>query len=85
LGECGDTMANDTRNPDHVQQHNNNRSPNNEVITEQPKGYSTPAIWAQQGYYRQLGLRDRVLNLSLMVAAVLTLLWRQVGWCELTH
>ncbi len=38
----------------------------------------TPAIWAQQGYYRQLGMRDRILNLSLMVAAVLTLLWRQV-------
>jgi hypothetical protein len=38
----------------------------------------TPAITAQQKYYKQLGLRDRVLNLSLMVAAVLTLLWRQV-------
>ena len=34
----------------------------------------TPAIFAQQKYYKQLGLRDRVLNLSLMVAAVLTLL-----------
>ncbi|MBW4457229.1 MAG: hypothetical protein KME55_33735 [Nostoc indistinguendum CM1-VF10] len=38
----------------------------------------TPAVFAQQKYYKQLGLRDRVLNLSLMVAAVLTLLWRQV-------
>ena len=36
----------------------------------------TPAVFAQQKYYKQLGLRDRVLNLSLMVAAVLTLLWR---------
>ncbi|MBD0261324.1 MAG: hypothetical protein ICV78_00980 [Tolypothrix sp. Co-bin9] len=38
----------------------------------------TPVIFAQQKYYKQLRLRDRVLNLSLMVAAVLTLLWRQV-------
>jgi hypothetical protein len=28
--------------------------------------------------YRQLELRDRILNLPLMVADVLTLLWRQV-------
>lgn len=73
------------RNPDHVQQHNT-PSPNNEAITEQLKALLTPAIWAQQGYYRQLGLRNRVLNLSLMVAAVLTLLWRQVaGVQELTR
>ncbi|MBD2451615.1 hypothetical protein H6G76_31755 [Nostoc sp. FACHB-152] len=46
----------------------------------------TPAIFAQQKYYKQLGLRDRVLNLSLMVAVVLTLLWRQVpGVQELTR
>jgi hypothetical protein len=46
----------------------------------------TPAIFAQQKYYKQLGLRDRILNLSLMVAAVLTLLWRQVpGVHELTR
>ena len=38
----------------------------------------TPAVFAQQKYYKQLGLRDRILNLSLMLAAVLTLLWRQV-------
>lgn len=38
----------------------------------------TPAISAQQKYYKQLGLRDRIINLSLMVAAVLTILWRQV-------
>jgi hypothetical protein len=28
--------------------------------------------------YRQLDLRSRILGLPLMVAAVLTLLWRQV-------
>jgi hypothetical protein len=46
----------------------------------------TPAITAQENYYRQLGLRDRILNLPLMVAAVLTLLWRDVaGVAELTR
>jgi hypothetical protein len=29
-------------------------------------------------YYRQLGMRSRILTLPLMVAAILTLLWRQV-------
>ncbi len=38
----------------------------------------TPAIFVQQKYYKQLGLRDRILNLSFMMAAVLTLLWRHV-------
>ena len=46
----------------------------------------TPAITNQENYYRQLGLRDRILNLPLMVAAVLTLLWRDVpGVTELTR
>jgi len=30
----------------------------------------------QENYYRQLGLRERILNLPLTMAAVLTLLWR---------
>ena len=73
------------RNPDHVKRHNQ-PSPNNEGIASQLETLLTPAILAQQGYYRQLGLRDRILNLSLMVAAVLTLLWRQVpGVQELTR
>jgi len=46
----------------------------------------TPVITAQENYYRQLGVRDRILNLPLMVAAVLTLLWRNVpGVTELTR
>ena len=73
------------RNPDHVQRHNT-PSQNNEAIASQLEALLTPAIWAQQGYYRQLGMRERILNLSLMVAAVLTLLWRQVaGVQELTR
>jgi hypothetical protein len=62
------------------------KRPNNEAIANQLEALLTPAIFAQQGYYRQLGLRERILNLSLMVAAVLTLLWRQVpGVQELTR
>jgi hypothetical protein len=38
----------------------------------------TPLVYNQLSYYQQLGLRDRILGLPLMVAAVLTLLWRQV-------
>ncbi|QFS52727.1 Transposase [Nostoc sphaeroides CCNUC1] len=46
----------------------------------------TPAITNQENYYRKLGLRERILNLPLMMAAVLTLLWRDVaGVRELTR
>ena len=57
-----------------------------EAIASQLKALLTPAITAQENYYRQLKLRDRILNLPLMVAAVLTLLWRDVaGVTELTR
>jgi hypothetical protein len=46
----------------------------------------TPALISQEKSYRQLGMRDRILNLPLMVAAVLTLIWRDVaGVTELTR
>jgi hypothetical protein len=73
------------RNSDHVQKHNT-PTLDNSVIASHLKALLTPAITAQQKYYKQLKLRDRVLNLSLMVAVVLTLLWRQVpGVQELTR
>ena len=57
-----------------------------EVVASQLEALLTPAITAQENYYRQLGLRDRILNLPLMVAAVLTLLWPDVaGVTELTR
>jgi hypothetical protein len=65
------------RHPDHGKRHNT-PSPNNQVIAAHLEELLTPAIFNQQAYYRQLGLRNRLLNLSLMVAAVLTLIWRQV-------
>lgn len=57
-----------------------------EIIAEQLEALLTPAITSQENYYRKLGLRSRILNLPLMVAAVLTLLWRDVaGVTELTR
>ena len=51
---------------------------NNEAIAEQLQALLTPAINNQRLCFRSLGLRNRILNLSLMLAAVLTMLWRQV-------
>jgi Transposase DDE domain len=64
-------------NRDHARQHQF-PGPDNEVIAADLEALLTPALFAQQAYYRQLGLRDRLLNLSLMLAAVLTMLWRNV-------
>lgn len=66
-----------TRNPDHVRR-KNVPGPDNEAIEAQLTKLVSPAVANQMAYYRQLGLRSRILNLPLMVAAVLTILWRQV-------
>ena len=79
-------MGKDTkpRNADHVRR-TNRPSPDNVVITEWLKTLVTPAVFGQLAYYRSLGLRDRLLSLPVMVAAVL-LLWRQVpSVCKLTR
>jgi hypothetical protein len=38
-----------------------------------------PAALQQVGYFHELGLRERVLNLPIMVGLVLGMIWRQVG------
>jgi hypothetical protein len=38
-----------------------------------------PATFSQVAHYHQLGLRERILNLPVMVAFVLSLLWRHIG------
>jgi hypothetical protein len=50
-----------------------------EAIATQLSDLVTPALISQEKSYRQLGMRDRILNLPLMVAAVLTLIWRDVA------
>ncbi len=70
---------------DHVRRRNV-PSPENEQISQRLTQLLSPAVWAQQAYYRQLGLRERILTLPLMVAVVLTLIWRQVpSVCELAR
>ncbi len=64
-------------NRDHAHQHQY-PGPDNEVIAADLQALLTPGLYAQQAYFRQLGMRERILNLPLMLAAVLTLLWRQV-------
>ncbi len=44
------------------------------VIAEHLTALLTPTIKSQSSFFRELGLRERVLTLPLMVAAVLTLL-----------
>ncbi len=56
------------------------------VIAEHLTKLLTPTIKSQSGFVRELGLRNRILTLPLMVAAVLTLLWRDVpGVTELNR
>lgn len=70
-------MSKKKRNPDHVRPRNR-PSEKDEVIENQFKKLLSPAVFGQESYYRSLGLRSRILNLPLMVAAVLTLIWREV-------
>jgi len=65
------------RNPDHVRRINM-PAPNNEVIEERIISLLQPAVFGQKWYARLLGLRDRLLGYSVMIASVLTMLWRQV-------
>jgi hypothetical protein len=44
------------------------------VIAEQIETLLIPTITGQKGFYRELGLRNRILTLPLMVAAVITML-----------
>jgi Transposase DDE domain len=72
-------------NRDHAHQ-NQRPDASDAAIAQQLEALLTPAIDAQASYYRRLGLRERILTLPLMVAAVLTLLWRDVpGVGELTR
>jgi len=71
-----------SRNSDHIRS-GHVPAPSNEAINEHIQKLLSPLIYSQQAYYRSLGLRDRILTLPLMVAAIVilaivTLLWRQV-------
>jgi len=53
-------------------------SPDNEAIDQHLKELLSSAVYSQQAYYREMGMRERILTLPLMVAAVVTLIWNQV-------
>lgn len=54
-------------------------APPAEAVTERLADLIHPATLAQLDHFRTLGLRERVLTLPVMVALVLSLIWRQVG------
>ena len=54
-------------------------APPDEQLVERLTEIVHPATLAQLDYYRQLGLRERILTPPVMVALVLSLIWRQVG------
>jgi hypothetical protein len=54
----------------------------NEVISRQLENLVKPCVYNQLANYRSLGMRERILSLPLMLAAVLTLVWRQVPSCR---
>ena len=59
-------------------------APSDAEIEQRLHDLVKPAVFAELAYYRQLGLRNRVLNLPVMVAVVLAMLWRHIpGVCAL--
>ncbi len=72
-----------TDNPDHTRR-THVPAPADREIEQRLTDLLTPAIFAELDYYRHLGLRNRLLNLPVMVAVVLAMIWRQVpGVCTL--
>ena len=64
-----------------IRDHARNRThPNvdNQAISQQLEDLVKPCVYQQLAHYRCLGMRARILSLPLMLAAVLTLVWRQV-------
>ena len=73
------------RNPDHVRR-TNTPAVSNEVVEKRLTSLLSPAVFGQWSYFRELNLRNRILGLPIMLAAVLTMLYRQVpSVCELTR
>jgi hypothetical protein len=54
-------------------------APPDKEIEERLNALVVPAMATQQAAVRQLGLRGRLLPLSVMVALVISLIWRQLG------
>jgi hypothetical protein len=60
--------------------------PPDEQVAQRLTELIHPATLNQLHYYRQLGLRQRVLTLPVMVALVISMIWREIGSvCELVR
>ena len=61
-------------------------APTDEQVKERLTELVHPATLGQVSYFHALGLRARTLNLVVMMAFVLEMIWRQLsGVCELTR
>jgi hypothetical protein len=70
-------------NPDHTRR-THVPAPSDAEIEYRLDTLVKPAVYAELDYYRQLGHRNRLLGLPVMVALVLALIWRRVpGVCTL--
>jgi len=56
-----------------------NVAPPDEQVEQRLTELLVPAIEAQEARYKELGLRNRTLTLSVMVAIVVSMIWRQIG------
>jgi len=56
-----------------------NSMPLDPQVSEQLTQVIHPQTLGQVAHFHQLGLRERVLTLPVMVALVLTMIWRQIG------
>ncbi len=54
-------------------------APPDPVVAERLTELVHPATLAQVAHFHDLGLRERVLTLPVMVALVLSMIWRQIG------
>src|SRR3990172_12898215 len=64
-------------NRDHARPRNA-PAPSNAAVEARLAELINPATYALTDYYRRLGLRWRILNLPVMVALIITMIWRQV-------
>lgn len=53
--------------------------PTDQAMTERITELVHPTTLAQIDYFHQLGLRERILTLPVMMAVVLSMIWRQIG------
>jgi hypothetical protein len=54
-------------------------APPDEQVSQRLTDLVHPATLSQVAYFHELGLRERVFTLPLMVAIVLSMIWRQIG------